>query len=329
MDLRLDYLNLNLEHPLVLGSSPLAVNLDAMRRAEDDGAAAIVMHSLFEEQLTPERHRFSQRPNEPGDASSEPRYYMPQRSEFKLNPDAYLEQIRLIKAAVSLPVIGSINGARSGAWLEFARSIDQAGADALELNVYRMNVDGQHDAESVESETVEMVRLARSFTRLPLTIKLAPIYTSLPHLAGRLVRAGANGLVLFNRFYQPDIDLDKLEVRHQIALSSPAELALRLRWLAVLSADLKVGLAASGGVHSALDALKTVAVGAQSVQLVSEVLQHGTRRFGEIRRGMSEWLEQHQYESLAHLHRRMNLFNCADSAGYERVNYLHMLNSWA
>lgn len=327
MDLRLNYLNLNLEHPLLLGSSPLSADLDAVRRAEDDGAAGIVMHSLFEEQLTNGQHSLSQPPF----SSPPPRadYYVPQRSDFKLNPDEYLEQIRRIKAAVSIPVIGSINGTRPGPWLEFARSIDQAGADALELSLYRIGVDASRDAESVEAETVGIVHQVRASTALPVAVKLAPFYTSLPHVAGRLVNAGVHGFVLFHRFYQPDIDLERMEVRHQIELSTPAKLSLRLRWIAILSAELRAAFSASGGVHSALDALKAVSVGAQSVQLVSEVLQRGTRRFGEIRREMTEWLEQHQYNSLEHLHRRMNLSNCVDSTSYERVNYIHMLNSWA
>jgi len=330
MDLTVTYLTLELDNPLLLGASPLVDDLDAVRRAEDAGAAAIVMHSLFEEQLTLERRFWDKHLRAPREAfAQEGLYYLPERSEFTLDPDSYLEQIRRLKAAVGVPVIGSLNGTSPGPWLECARLIDQAGADAIELNLYRVNADPDRDAESIEAEAVEMVRLVRSHTELPLAVKLSPFYSSLPHFAKRLVHAGANGFVLFNRFYQPDMDLEIIDVRPRLELSTSEELPLRLRWLAILSAGLDATLAASGGVHSGVDALKAIAAGAHGVQLVSEILKHGPRRFTEICGEMREWLEANGYASVRQLRGALNLSACPNPAAYERVNYVHTLSSWA
>jgi dihydroorotate dehydrogenase (fumarate) len=328
MDLSTRYLNIRLDSPLTLGASPLASDLDAIRRAEDDGASAIVLHSLFEEQITHDR-RFVDRHLHGRPDTNPPQYYPPERADFALEPERYLEQIRRIKEAVALPVFASLNGTTPGPWLECARLIDQAGADGLELNTYALNMDGERDAEAIEQDAQEMVRLVRSHTQLPFAVKLSPFHTSLVHFAARLVHAGASGLVLFNRFFQPDIDLDELELRPQVHLSDPTELALRLRWLAILSARLDVPLAATGGVHSGMDALKAVAAGASSVQIVSEVLKHGTDRFRAMRRTMIEWLELRGYRSLEELRGSMNLSRCPSPGEYERVNYLHALHSWS
>jgi dihydroorotate dehydrogenase (fumarate) len=327
MDLSTRYLNVTLDSPLMLGACPLSDDLDAVRRAEDDGASAIVLHSLFEEQITDDRS-FVNRHLHARQEANGPRYFPPERAEFALGPEAYLEQIRRIKDAVEVPVFASLNGTTAGAWLECARLIDQAGADGFELNAYGLNTDGERDAESIERAIEEMVRLLRSHTALPFAVKLSPFHTSPVHFAARLVQSGASGLVLFNRFYQPDIDLDALELRHRVQLSDPTELVLRLRWLAILSARLDVTLGASGGVHSGLDALKAVAAGASGVQIVSEAMKSGTDCFEAMRQTMSEWLELRGYGSLAELRGCMNLSRCPSPGEYERVNYLHVLNSW-
>jgi dihydroorotate dehydrogenase (fumarate) len=327
MDLSVRYLGFTLPHPLMLGASPLVDDLDAVRRAEDAGAAAIVMHSLFEEQITIE-HDAAQVLRAHEDSFAEALYFRPHRHEFALGPDEYLEQVRRIKDAVKVPVIGSLNGVTNEGWLEYARLIDQAGADALELNVYRVTTDASDSAEALERRTVDMLRSVKAKTELPVALKLSPFFTALPNFAARLVEAGADGLVLFNRFYQPDIDVEDLAVDHRLELSSSSELLLRLRWVAILSAQLDTSFAVTGGVHSALDAVKAVMVGADGVQLVSEILKHGPDRFRELRARMGEWLEAHEYHSLAQMHDSMNLANCPDPGVYERANYMRVLNSW-
>ncbi len=327
MDLSTTYLGLELPHPLVLGASPLVNDLDAVRRAEDAGAAAIVMHSLFEEQIALE-HAASRAVASHDDSFAEALYFRPHRAEFALGPNEYLEQLRRIKSAVRVPVIASLNGVTNRGWLEYARLVDQAGADALELNVYRVASDPEASAEEIEKTTVDMLTSVKGYTKLPIAIKLSPFYTSLASFAARLANARADGLVLFNRFYQPDIDVEELEVAHRLELSSSSELLLRLRWLAILSAQLEVSLGVSGGVHGMLDALKAIMAGADAVQLVSEILKHGPRRFGEIRAELVRWLEEHDYESLRQAKGSMNLSRCPDPGVYERANYLRVLSSF-
>jgi dihydroorotate dehydrogenase (fumarate) len=327
MDLTTRYLGLTLPHPLMLGASPLVDDLDAVRRAEDFGAAAIVMHSLFEEQIQHERseHAAAVRHDE---SFAEALYFSPHRAELPLDPQRYLEQLRRIKDAVKIPVIASLNGTTNGGWLEYARLIDEAGADALELNAYRVATDPAESPESIEHTTAEMLASVKARTRLPVAVKLSPYHTSLAHFARRLESSHADGLVLFNRFYQPDIDLDQLEVAHRLELSTSADLLLRLRWLAILSAQVNVSFGVSGGVHSAEDIVKVVMTGADGVQLVSEVLAHGLHRFSELRSGLERWLETHEYHSLAQARRSMNLEHCPDPAVYERASYVRILNSW-
>ncbi len=326
MDLTTRYLGLTLSNPLVLGASPLVDDLEAVRRAEDFGAAAIVMHSLFEEQITMER-RAAQALARHDESFAEALYFRPHRSAFALDPERYLEQIRRIKDAVRIPLIASLNGVTNAGWLEYARLMDQAGADALELNVYRVATNAEESAESIERTTVEMLTTVKAHTRLPVAVKLSPFYTSLSNFAQRLATAHADGLVLFNRFYQPDIDLEELEVSHRLELSTSSELSLRLRWLAILSAQVDVSYAVTGGVHSAADAVKAVMAGADAVQLVSEILKQGIHRFAEIRNDLAAWLEGHGYHSLAQARRSMNLSHCPEPSVYERANYMRVLGS--
>jgi dihydroorotate dehydrogenase (fumarate) len=254
-------------------------------------------------------------------------YLRPELGQFALGPDEYLEQIRLIKDAVDIPVIASLNGVTAGKWLECARQLDQAGADALELNVYRMAASPHDSAERVEDLTLEMLARVKDTVKIPVAVKLSPFYTSLSHFVARLSHAGADGIVLFNQFYQPDIDLENLEAVHQLTLTTSSDLLLRLHWLAILSAQTTRSLAVSGGVHSAPDALKALVAGAHGVQLTSEILKRGTRRFGEMLHLMTRWLEAHEYASLAQVRGKMTLSHCADPAAYERTEYLHILNA--
>ena len=329
MDLTTRYLGLELAHPFMPGASPMVDDLDTVRRLEDAGAAAIVMHSLFEEQIVDEQvfsHRVMDLPSESyGEALS----YFPNPEQYVLGPDEYVEQLARIKRTVAVPVIGSLNGTTLGGWLEYARLLEQAGANALELNVYGLNVDGNEDAAAIEQNTVEMVREVRRAAKVPLAVKLSPFYTALADFAPKLVDAGAAGFVLFNRFYQPDIDLESLEVAHVLRLSDSSELPLRLRWLAALSGRLECSLAASGGVHTATDAVKAVMCGAHAVQLVSALLKQGPQHLSKVRDGVAAWLEEHEYESLAQSQGSMNLARCPDPKAYERANYIHVLQSWS
>ena len=327
MNLATTYLGLALPHPLMPGASPLVDDLDMVRRLEDAGAAAIVMHSLFEEQIAAEEQAAVHVAGH-GDSFGEALSYLPGPPPFALGPDRYLEQLRRIGEAVAVPVIASLNGATPGGWLEYARLLEQAGADALELNVYHVATDPAETAAAVEARVLDVLRAVRAAVALPLAVKLSPFYSSLAHLAQQIDLLGADGLVLFNRFYQPDIDPEVLEVVPSLRFSDSSELRPRLRWLAILSGRVQLGLAASGGVHTGLDALKAVMAGAHAVQLVSALLRHGPEHLAVVRADLAHWLEEHEYESLAEARGSMSLQRCPDPAALERANYLHVLQSW-
>jgi dihydroorotate dehydrogenase (fumarate) len=328
MNLATKYLGLTLAHPLMPGASPMVDDLDVVRRLEDAGAAAIVMHSLFEEQIRDEQVAIVAHADGFSYAHAEARSYLPAPDTFALGPDGYLEQLRRIKSAVGVPVIGSLNGTSLGGWLEYARLMENAGADALELNVYQLATDPDVSGPTLEDRTIEMIRALRDDLRIPLAVKLSPFHTSLAHFARRLDAAGPAGLVLFNRFYQPAIDVDALEVRRELHLSDSTELPLRLRWLAILASQVDASLAASGGVHTVVDVVQALMAGADAVQVVSALLRHGPERLGALRRELAEWLDVHEYESLAQLRGSMSLAACPDPAAYERANYMLMLQSW-
>ena len=328
MDLRTQYLGLDLPHPFMPGASPMVDDLDVVKRLEDAGAAAIVMHSLFEEQIVREQSRTVQDMESNVNAFAEATSFFPQASEFRLGPHEYLEQIRRIKEAVALPVIASLNGVTASGWLEYARLIEQAGANALELNAYYIATNPEESAADVEQRTLDIVAAVRRHVKLPIAVKLSPFHSSLANFATKLEAAGAQAVVLFNRFYQPDIDIEALEVVPQLKLSDPSELLLRLRWLAILSGRSKLELACSGGVHSGQDALRSLAAGAHTVQMVSALLRHGPAHLAMVREGVELWLEQHEYESLAQLRGSMNLARCPDPAMFERGNYMRILQSW-
>jgi dihydroorotate dehydrogenase (fumarate) len=328
MDLSTTYLGLKLKHPLVVGASPLAADLDQVRRLEDAGAAAIVMHSLFEEQLLVEQSTQQAYVEAFENANAEALSYLPTAEDYLLGSDAYLEQIRKIKAAVQVPVIGSLNGVTDSGWLDYAERIQQAGADALELNVYALPTSTEDTGLLLERRLVEMVRRVKAKIQIPVAVKLSPFYTSPANVGAQLVAAGADGLILFNRFYQPDIDIEQLEGRRSLELSTSAELRLRLRWLAVLNSKLKVSLAVTGGVHTAADAVKAVMAGASAIQSVSAVLQNGPTWFTKTRDEMKVWLERHEYESVTQAIGCMNLSHCPDPGIYERGNYMKVLQSW-
>ncbi|MBI3819963.1 MAG: dihydroorotate dehydrogenase-like protein [Planctomycetes bacterium] len=327
MDLSTTWLGLELPHPLIVGASPIVDDFDLVRRAEDAGAAAIVMHSLFEEQIELENITHDAI-GAHGNSFAEAATFLPKPHEFVLGPDAYLEQIRKLKKAVAIPVIASLNGATNAGWLHYAKLIEDAGADALELNVYTVGHDPEKTSMDIEQGVVDMVRRVVRETSLPVAVKLSPQWTSLTHFARELEAAGARGLVLFNRFYQPDIDPEHLDVAMRLHLSDSTELPLRLRWLALLSGRLSLSLAASGGVHTGLDAVKTVMAGAHAVQLVSSLLAHGPEHLAVVREQLTKWLEDHEYQSLRQAQGSMNLSRCPRPEMYERGNYIKILQGY-
>lgn len=328
MDLRTSYLGLDLAHPFMPGASPLADDLDSVRRVEDAGASAIVMRSLFEEQIVRERARTLHDLEAHTDVFREATSFLPQPEDFHLGPHEYVEHVRRIKAAVRVPVIASLNGVTASGWLEYARLIEQAGADALELNVYHVATDPDETAEHVDRRALDIVAEVKKTVRIPLAVKLSPFHSAMAHHARELAAAGAGGLVLFNRFYQPDIDPEALEAVPRLVLSDSNELRLRLRWLAVLSGRGKTDLACSGGVHSSIDAVKALMAGATVVQMVSALLHHGVSRLTIVRDNVARWMEEHEYESLAQLRGSMNLSRCPDPSAFERGNYMRILQSW-
>ena len=307
MKLTTRYLGLELDHPFMPGASPLADTLGSVRQLEDAGASAIVMRSLFEEQIL--RERFG-------------------RSGFAFGPDQYLEQLRRTKACVAVPVIASINGTTTEGWLKYARLLQRAEADALELNFYHLATNPAEDAASVEARLLDIVAVLKESITIPLAVKLSPFYSSLPNLAARLDAIGAQGIVLFNRFYQPDIDPDELAAVPQLHLSTSDDLLLRLRWLAILSASYRGSLAITGGVHEAIDAVKAVMTGAHAVQMVSALLRNGVRHLAVVREGFNRWGDEHGYETIDAMRGRMSLTHAPEPNALERQNYLRILQSW-
>ncbi len=300
-DLRTRYLGLELAHPIMPGASPLADDLDTVRVLEDAGASAITLRSLFEEQIEEGALAAAPHLDAHDHRHAEAGSYFPSNATLSLGPDAYLEQIAKIRAAVKVPVIASLNGVSLGGWLDYAGLMEQAGASALELNLYRLPTDPDDDAHVLEARDVAIVRAVVQKVKIPVAVKLSPFYTSLPNHARVLEEAGARGLVCFNRFYQPDIDPEALEAKRELHLSDVTELPLRLRWLAVLSAQRGVSLAASGGVHDATGAVKAIMAGAHAVQIVSSLLVFGPRYIEGVIRKLGEWLEAHEYESVDQL----------------------------
>lgn len=328
MDLKTTYLGLELPHPFMPGASPLVDDLDTVKRLEDAGAAAIVMHSLFEEQIVREQVAAFVHTEQHGESFAEALCYFPSPQKFALGPEEYLEHLGRVKKAVSCPVIASLNGTSLGGWLNYAKFMEQAGADALELNVYALATKPDEDAGAIEGRTIEMLACLKQEVGIPVAVKLSPFYTSLAHFAKRLDDVGADGLVLFNRFYQPDIDTEELQAAPLLKLSNSSELPLRLRWLAILSGNLRGSLGATGGVHEALDAVKVLMAGAHAVQMVSALLMHGPERLASIRQEVAEWMEKHEYDSLKQMQGSMNLKACPDPSVFERANYMLILQSW-
>jgi dihydroorotate dehydrogenase (fumarate) len=328
MDLTTSYLGLTLAHPLMPGASPLAHDLDAVRRLEDSGASAIVMHSLFEEQITGDEAGMMHHMLLHDDSHAEALSYFPAAGDFAFGPERYLEQVRAIRLAVSVPVIASLNGTTAEGWLSYARQIQQAGAHALELNFYHVATNPFESGADVEARLLDVVRAVKTHVTMPVAVKLSPFYSSVPHLALELEAAGADGLVMFNRFYQPDIDPEMLEAVPKLQLSTPDELLLRLRWLAILCGRTRLSLAATGGVHSGGDALKAIMAGADAVQMTAALLHHGPGVLTSAIRELRRWLVEHEYVSLRQAQGSMSLEKCPNPEAFERGNYMRILQTW-
>ncbi len=328
MELSTTYLGLPLKNPVMPGASPLVDQLDTVRRLEDAGAGAVVMRSLFEEQITQDQLAEFAHTEHPAESYSEATSYFPRMEDYAFGPDRYLEQISRIKEAVEIPVIGSLNGVSLGGWTDYARLIQQAGADALELNVYYIATDPDESGPAVEQRTIDILEAVKASVTIPIAVKLSPFFSSPGHFAKQLDALGASGVVLFNRFYQPDIDIEELEATHRLDLSNSSELRLRLRWAAILHGHLKADIAVSGGVHTVEDIIKAVMCGANVVQVVSCLLKYGPSHIGSLINGLRHWLQDHEYESIDQMRGSMSLQCCPDPTVFERANYLRVLQLW-
>ena len=322
------YLGMRLPHPFIAGASPFGYRLDTIKRLEDAGCAAVVLHSLFEEQITLATEGRVMHMDPLDGQFAETLAHFPPASEYPLTPDAYAEHINRAKSAVKIPIIASLNGRSRQSWLRFARVIEQAGADGLELNIYDVVTSLTAPAAAVEHDIVSMVREMKRILTIPLAIKLPPYFTAFGNLAKELDAAGADGLVLFNRFYQPDIDVKTMEPFAQLELSTNAELRLRLQWIAILHGRVRPSLALTGGVATPDDGIKAVLAGADVVQMVSALLRHGPEHIAIMRRGLERWMEWHKFSRLDEVRGRCSLKRTQNPAAFERGNYIRTLHSW-
>ncbi|HHX45118.1 MAG TPA: dihydroorotate dehydrogenase-like protein [Chloroflexi bacterium] len=327
-DLTTAYLGLRLKHPVVPSASPLTNTLDGIRRLEDAGASAMVLHSLFEEQLVLESAQLDHYLSYFTEAFAEALDWFPDQAQFLMGPEEYLDKIRRAKEAVDIPIIGSLNGITPGGWTAYARAIQEAGADALELNIYHIPTELGQDGSYIETLALDTLRAVRAEVTIPVAVKLSPFYSSIPNICLRLAEAGADGLVLFNRFYQPDLDLESLEVVPNHALSRSEDMRLPLRWTALLYGRIDADLAITSGVHTPEDVIKGLMAGAKVTMMASELLQQGTARLGEVVEGVRRWLEQREYASVEQMQGSMSQAKSGDPVAFERANYMRVLQSW-
>lgn len=328
MDLTTTYLGLSLKNPLVPSSSPLSRKVETVKAMEDAGASAVVLYSLWEEQIAHEQHELNHYLMRDAESYGEALSYFPDLGTYNnLGPEEYLEHIKAVKEAVDIPVIGSLNGVSSGGWIEYARKMEEAGADAVELNVYFIPTDPTLPGAEVEKLYLDIVRDVRKSVTVPVAIKLSPFFSSMSNMAKRLEEAGADGLVLFNRFYQPDIDLEDLEVTPNVVLSTSASARLPMRWIAILHGTVKASLAATSGVHTHEDVLKMLMVGADVTMMASALIKHGVWHLASVRESLVRWLEEHEYESVTQLKGSMSQTSYAEPAAFERANYMKALAS--
>ncbi len=327
IDLRTTYLGLHLRTPLVASASPLSQEIDGIRRLEDAGASAVVLYSLFEEQLCQESFELEHHLAEGTNSFAEAASFFPQPDEFRLGPEGYLNHIRRAKKAVSVPIIASLNGATVGGWTQYAKLIEQAGADALECNIYSISTDPDLTSNVVEQQYLDILKAVKSVVTIPVAVKLSPFFSNMANMAKRLDQAGASGLVLFNRFYQPDINLDELEIQPNVLLSTPQALRLPLTWIGILYDRIHASLAASSGVHGPEDVVKLLMVGADVTMLCSTLLRNGIGYVRYIEEGVLEWMEKHEYESVQQMKGSMSQIRCPNPSAFERAQYMKAVKS--
>ncbi len=329
LDLTTNYLGLKLKNPLVVSPSPLTEHIGNILRMEDAGASAIVLHSLFEEQILIESHELDKALSAGAESFAESLSYFPDMTRYNFGTEGYLEIIRKAKQAVNIPVIASLNGVSTGGWIKYAKEMEQAGADALELNIFFVASDPNLSSEQVEELYTSLVSHVKASVRIPVAVKLAPYFSAMVNIAKKLDQAGADGLVLFNRFYQPDFDLEALDVKPTLGLSNPNELLLRLHWVATLYGQVKAGIAITGGVHTAQDLLKSMMAGAQVAMVTSSILKNGIEHMETILADLKAWMEEHEYESIRQMQGSMSRRNVADPGAFSRANYMKVLSSYA
>ncbi|MBM3810334.1 MAG: dihydroorotate dehydrogenase-like protein [Acidimicrobiia bacterium] len=329
IDLSTEYLGMKLRSPIAASSGPLQKSLDNIRRMEDAGVAAVVMHSLFEEQLEVESEHLDAFLSGGAESFAESLSYFPDLTSYNIGPDGYLEHLRRAKETVKIPVIASLNGVSDGGWLDYARLIEETGVDALELNIYYLSTDIHVSGAEIERRHTELVRRMRQHVKIPLAVKLSSFFSSIPHMALELDQAGADSLVIFNRFYQPDFDLEELEVKPHLELSSPNELLLRLHWAAILYGRIQADIAITGGIHSAHDVLKAMMAGARAAMMTSCLLRHGISWAAVLERDLVAWMEEHEYSSIEQMQGSMSYGAAPDTTSFDRGNYMRVLSSYA
>jgi dihydroorotate dehydrogenase (fumarate) len=327
LDLTTRYLGLNLRTPLVASASPLSQEIASIRQLEDAGASAVVLYSLFEEQLRQESLELDFYLNEGTESFAESLSYFPESSEYNLGPDEYLEHIRKAKAAVNVPIIASLNGSSVGGWIQYATQIEEAGADALECNVYWIVADPNTTSAEVEQHYIDILEAVKTAVHIPVAIKVSPFFSNFANMAKRLDAAGADALVLFNRFYQPDIDLETLELTPRVLLSTPQAMRLPLTWIGILHGKVKANLAATSGIHGAEDVIKLLMVGADVTMLCSTLLRNGVNHLRSIEQGVRQWMESHEYESVQQMKGSMSQLRCSDPSAFERAQYMRAVKS--
>jgi dihydroorotate dehydrogenase (fumarate) len=328
MDLTTTYMGMKLLTPIVPSASPLSEDIDNIKRMEDAGAAAVVMHSLFEEQLRLESYELDHYLTHGTESFAEALTYFPESINFRVGPETYLEHIHKAKENVNIPIIASLNGSSVGGWTNYAKQIEQAGANALELNIYYVPTDMELTSNEIEQTYIDILRSVKAAITIPVAVKLSPYFTNMANMAKRLDEAGADALVLFNRFYQPDINLNLLEVEPNVLLSTPQSMRLPLRWIAILCDRLSADLAATSGIHSGEDVLKMVMAGAKITMLCSVLLRHGINHIQVIEQEMREWMEKHEYESIQQMQGSMSQKNCPNPSAFERAQYMRSLSTY-
>ena len=329
MDLTTEYLGLKLRSPLVVSASPLSEDIDNLKRMEDAGAPAVVLYSLFEEQLRQDRLELNENMEQGTESFAEALTYFPEPEDFRLGPEEYLKHIAAAKKSTRIPIIASLNGSSEGGWTDYSRKIEQAGADALELNIYYIPTDMNLTGTEVEMTYLDILKAVRANVKIPVAVKLSPFFSNFANMARRLDQAGADGLVLFNRFYQPDIELESLEVKPNLLLSTPMAMRLPLRWIALLHNRLRASLAATSGIHRASDVLKMLMAGADVTMLCSTIIRHGIPQIALIERDLVAWLTEHEYESVRQLKGSLSQSKCAEPAAFERAQYMKAITGYS